>query len=128
MASPPLVRLDRHHVAPSTADVDTCHAPTVCILARDFCKSLLWVLDRQSQIVASISRQAGAISQARECRVGLKTGMSTDAANHRRHCCASRDLRDPCHNVGPVFLEPGHGLRSIDDALEGFPGWVLQGF
>jgi hypothetical protein len=41
---------------------------------------------------------------------------------------ASRGLRHPCHDVGPVFLEPGHGLGPIDDALEGFPGWVLQGF
>jgi hypothetical protein len=47
---------------------------------------------------------------------------------NRRHCSASRGLRDPCHNFGPVFLEPGHGLGSVDDALEGFPGWVLQGF
>jgi hypothetical protein len=47
----------------------------------------------------------------------------------RRLCSASRGLRDdPCHNVGPVFLEPGHGVAPIDDALEGFPGWVLQGF
>lgn len=41
---------------------------------------------------------------------------------------ACRGLRDLCHNVGPVFLEPGHGFGAIDDALEGFPGWVLEGF
>src|SRR6185295_11514343 len=51
-----------------------------------------------------------------------------DAANQARRCGVSRGLRDPCHNVRPVFLEPGHGLGAVDDALEGFPGWVLQGF
>src|ERR1041384_3853809 len=41
---------------------------------------------------------------------------------------ASLGLRNPRHNFGPVFLEPGHGLGSVDDALEGFPGWVLERF
>jgi hypothetical protein len=36
--------------------------------------------------------------------------------------------RDSCHNVRPVFLEPGQSLRPVDDALERFPAWVLEGF
>jgi hypothetical protein len=36
--------------------------------------------------------------------------------------------RDPCHNVRPVFLEPGQSVRPVDDTLERFPGWVLEGF
>src|SRR6516162_6832906 len=35
---------------------------------------------------------------------------------------------DSCRNVRSVFLEPGHGLRSVDDTLEGVPGRILQGF
>jgi len=35
--------------------------------------------------------------------------------------------RDSGRNVRPVFLEPSHCLRSIDDTLEGFPGWILEG-
>jgi len=36
--------------------------------------------------------------------------------------------RDSCRNVMPVFLEPGQSLRPVDDTLERFPGWVLEGF
>jgi hypothetical protein len=56
-------------------------------------------------------------------RYRLDTGLTfvrIDAAP------ASRGLRNPCHDVGPVFLEPGHRLGPIDDALEGFPGWVSR--
>ena len=35
---------------------------------------------------------------------------------------------DSCHNVGPVFRKPGHGLRPVDDTLVGVPGGIFQGF
>jgi len=36
--------------------------------------------------------------------------------------------RDSCHNFRPVFLEPSQSIRPVDDTLERFPGWVLEGF
>jgi hypothetical protein len=35
---------------------------------------------------------------------------------------------DPCRHIRPVFLEPGDGLRPVDDTLEGVPAQILKGF
>jgi hypothetical protein len=67
---------------------------------------------------------------ARHASVGSSspTSFSTPLWKQDSSALISALARDSCHNVRPVFLEPGQSLRPVDDTLERFPAWVPEGF
>jgi hypothetical protein len=66
---------------------------------------------------------------ARHVRVGGLSPPTFSVSLQKRNCLGltPAPVGDSCRNVRPVFLEPGHYLRSIDGSLEGFSGGILEG-